>query len=54
MISLHKSYSDYDDFMRNQRLELGDFITDVQSVLVNLAGTELLKPLDFRYLAESK
>jgi DNA-binding Lrp family transcriptional regulator len=54
MISLHKSYSDYDDFMRNQRLELGDFITDVQSVLVNLTGKELLKPLDFRYLAESK
>lgn len=53
MISLHKSYSDYDDFMRHYRLELGDFINDVQSVLVNLAGKELLKPLNLKYLAET-
>lgn len=54
MISLHRSYSDYDDFMREYRLELGEFIDDVQSILVNLAGKELVKPLDLRYLAEAK
>lgn len=54
MISLHKSYSDYDEFMHKFRLEMADFIDDVQSVLVNLRGKELLKPLHFKYLAEAK
>jgi DNA-binding Lrp family transcriptional regulator len=54
MISLHKSYADYDEFMRNYRLELGEFIDDVQSILVNLCGKELVKPLNFKYLAEAK
>jgi DNA-binding Lrp family transcriptional regulator len=54
MISLHKSYSDYDNFMRDYRLELGEFMDDVQSVLVNLAGKEILKPLNLKYLAETK
>jgi hypothetical protein len=53
MISMHKNYSDYDEFMRNYRLELGEFANDSQSFLVNLAGTELLKPLSFKYLAKT-
>ena len=53
-LSLHKSYSDYDDWFRDIRLELGDLIDDVQSVLVNLRGKELLKPLHFKYIAETK
>lgn len=54
MMSFHKSYSDYDEFMRNYRLELGDTIDDIQSILVNLRGKELIKPFDFKYLAEAK
>jgi DNA-binding Lrp family transcriptional regulator len=54
MISLHETYSDYDEFMRNYRLELGEFIDNVESVLVNLCGQELLKPLNFKYLTEAK
>ena len=53
-LSFHKSYSDYDDWFRNLRLELGDLIDDVQSVLVNLYGKELLKPLHLKYLAEAE
>jgi len=53
-LSLHKSYSDYDDWFRNIRLELGDLIDDVQSALINLRGKELLKPLNFKYIAEAK
>ena len=53
MISLHKDYADYDEFMLNYRLELGDFINDVQCVLVNLAGKELIKPLSLKYLTRS-
>lgn len=53
-LSFHKSYSDYDEWMRNLGRELGDFIEDIQSVLVNLAGKELLKPLSVKYLAEEE
>lgn len=52
MISLHKSYPDYDDFMRNYRLELGEFASDIQCILVNLAGKEIMKPFSFSYLAD--
>jgi DNA-binding Lrp family transcriptional regulator len=54
MISLHKSYKDYDEFLRSHRLELGEFVEDVQSILVNLSGTEILKPLDFTCLIEAE
>jgi DNA-binding Lrp family transcriptional regulator len=54
MISLHRTYSDYDEFMNSFRLELGDTVDDVQTVLVNLHGRELLKPLHLKYLAEAK
>lgn len=54
MISIHKSYKDYDDFLRNHRLELGEFIEDVRSILVNLGGKEILKPLGFTRLIEAQ
>jgi Lrp/AsnC family leucine-responsive transcriptional regulator len=54
MISIHKTYADYDEFMDSYRLELGDFIDDVQCVIVNLAGKELLKPLSLKYLTVAK
>jgi DNA-binding Lrp family transcriptional regulator len=50
MISIHKSYKNYDEFLSNHRLELGDFIEDVQSILVNLGGKEISKPLGFTCL----
>lgn len=54
MISIHKSYKDYDEFLRNHKLELGEFVEDVQSILVNLGGKEVLKPLGFRCLLEAE
>lgn len=54
MISLHRSYRDYDDFMRKHRLKLGEFCEDIQSVLVNLVGEELLKPLQLKCLVEAE
>ena len=53
-ISLHKSYSDYDEWFRNFRLTWGDLVDDIQSVLVNLHGKEVIKPLHFKYLSEAK
>jgi DNA-binding Lrp family transcriptional regulator len=52
-LSFHKSYSDYDNFMRNLRLEMGDLIEDVKSVLVNLTGKELIKPPHLKYLTQT-
>jgi DNA-binding Lrp family transcriptional regulator len=54
MISIHKSYKDYDQFLNNHRLEMGDFAEDVQSILVNLSGTEILKPLSFECLIQAE
>jgi len=54
MMSVHKTYADFDEFMHNYRLELGDTAEDVQSIIINLAGRELLKPLNLKYLAETE
>ena len=54
MISVHKSYSDFDSFMAEHKRELGDMFTDVQAVLVNFGGSQILKPLHFKYLGEEK
>jgi len=54
MISIHKSYKDYDEFLRNHRLKLGDFVEDVQSILVNLSGKEISKPLSFTCLFKAE
>ena len=54
MISMHKTYADFDEFMNNCRLKLGDLLEIVQSIIVNLAGNELLKPFNPVYLAEAE
>lgn len=51
-IALHKSYADYDEWFRNFRGEWGDLVDDIQSVIVNLRGGEIIKPLNFKYLSE--
>jgi len=53
-ISLHRSYADYDEWFRNFRGEWGELVDDIQSVLVNLRGEEVIKPLNFKYLSEAK
>jgi len=40
--------------MHKPRLEMGNFIDDVQAVLVNLEGRERLKSLGVKYLAEQE
>jgi len=52
MISIHRDYSEFDEFMRDHDLELGRYLDDIQSVVVNLDGGQILKPLDFKYLAD--
>jgi DNA-binding Lrp family transcriptional regulator len=52
-ISLHKNYADYDQWFRSFRSEWGDLVDDIQSVLVNLHGGEVIKPLNFKYISET-
>lgn len=54
ILSLHKSYSDYSKFMLKLRLEMGGFIDDLHSVLVDLGAAKRLKPLHLKYLAEGE
>jgi len=54
LISVHKSYSDFDKFMFDHKREMGEFVVDVQTAIVNLGGSAILKPLHLKYLAEAK
>jgi len=54
MISVHKSYSSLDKFLSEQKNELGDMFTDIQTVIVNLGGSDILKPLHLKYLADAE
>jgi len=54
LISVHKSYSDLDKFMSEHKRELGDMFTDIQTAIVNLGGSDILKPLHLKYLAEAE
>jgi DNA-binding Lrp family transcriptional regulator len=52
MVSVHRDYSKYADFMRDYTVKFSDFITDVQSFIVSLKTGTLIKPFDLTYLAE--
>ena len=54
LFSVHKSYGEYDDMLRELRRDLGDTINDIQSILVNLEGNNVLKPLGMKYLADTE
>lgn len=54
IISLHKNFSDHSKFMLELRLEMGDFIDEVQTILVDLRGTNRLKTFHLKYVAEAE
>ena len=54
LISVHKDYEDFDRFMFTHKREMGDVEEDVQTVIVNLGGGAILKPLHLKYLAEER
>ena len=53
MISVHKSYSAFDEFMSEHRRELGDLFSEVDTIIVNLRGKEIIKPLGLKYLSSA-
>lgn len=52
MISLHKSYNDFDIFINEHNEEFGSIISDIKNVFFNLGNHENIKPLHFKYLAD--
>jgi len=52
-ISVHKNYSDYNVFLEQSKIVYGKFITEGNSILVDLEGG-INKPFSFKYLAEKK
>jgi hypothetical protein len=53
LISVHKSYADFDKFMIEHKRELGNLFIDIQTAIVNLGGEEVIKPLHLKYLADA-
>jgi DNA-binding Lrp family transcriptional regulator len=54
LISVHKSYADFDRFMAEHKRELGDMFSEIETAIVNLGGDEVIKPLHLKYLAEAE
>jgi len=54
MISFHKNYSRYADFMRTYALEWGQIISGFESFIVSLGSGYKMKPFDLKYLADDE
>ena len=54
MISLHKTYADFDEFLNNHREQLGDLLEDVQTIIVNLSGKWVNRPFHLKYLTKAE
>lgn len=52
-VSIHKTYADYDDFIKRNRLLWGDLMIKSHHMLVDLKG-EITKPLSLKYLADTE
>jgi DNA-binding Lrp family transcriptional regulator len=53
MISVHKTYGDLDNFLSTHKAQLGDLLEDTETIIVNLSGKTVYRPLNFKYLAEA-
>ncbi len=53
MISLHRNYTDFSNFLRNLRLEGGDDLQDYDTMLISLKE-KAVKPFSLKYLAEQE
>jgi DNA-binding Lrp family transcriptional regulator len=51
-VSVHKSYSDYAEYMREAKSEWGEFMTFTGTFLIALNSDNVVRPLSLRYLAD--
>lgn len=52
MVSFHKNYSTYADFMRSYALDWGAVISGFESFLVGLESGYKMKPFDLKYFGD--
>jgi DNA-binding Lrp family transcriptional regulator len=52
MISIHRNYSRYAEFVREYTVRFAESASDVQSFIVSLKAGKLTKPFDLTYLSE--
>jgi DNA-binding Lrp family transcriptional regulator len=52
MVSFHKDYPLYSDFMRTLAMDWGDTISEFGSFLVSIDSGFKMKPFDLKYLAD--
>ena len=52
MISYHKSYNEFNEFLNDHNSSQGDMIEDVQTILVNISKEKAIKPFNLKYLAD--
>lgn len=51
-ISVHKSYSDYAEYVREIRAEWPEFMTMTDSFLISLNSDNIPRPISLKYIAE--
>ena len=54
MMSFHKNYSAYADFMRTYAMDWGDVINGFESFRVSLGSGFKMKPFDLKYLGDAE
>jgi DNA-binding Lrp family transcriptional regulator len=52
MISFHKSYSDYVEFMKAYKSKWNKVVTFMESIMIHMSDEQLIKPLTFASLIE--
>lgn len=51
VMSFHKNYPEYADFMRSLAVDWSQMVTDFESFMVSIGTGYKMKPLDLKYLA---
>jgi len=54
IVSFHRSYSHYADFMRQLTVDWANYVADLQSFLVSVKKGVIMKYFDLKYLADDK
>ena len=54
MMSFHRNYSKYADFMRSYAMDWAEIISQFQSFIVSLDSGFKIKPFNLKYLADDK
>ena len=52
IVSVHRNYSEYANFMRSFAVDWADYVGDFQSFIVSLRDRLAIKPFDLKYLAD--